>query len=379
MQDHSTNERYRYLAQKQLQGTISPEESAELAAWLAYDDGLPLEVPPALAESADLHEKKILDAIERKIGWRKSGRIRMLRVAAAAAAVLLIAALAWWLARSSSTVPSPSFITQHENDRPPGGNRAVLTLGNGQRIVLDSSANGILFSQGGIQAVKLDSSALAYSTGSSPEEVQMHTLSTPVGGQFRITLSDGTGVWLNAASSLKFPSLFTGQDRQVEITGEAYFEVAPDKARPFKVAFNGNSVEVLGTHFNVMAYPDETKSKVTLLEGSVAVSNPSGRHLLKPGMQALIGNTITTRTANVEEAVAWKNGLFIFDNEDIQGIMRKLSRWYDVKPVYAAGMPGTTFSGTISRYSNVSGVLQMLELTESIRFELKDGTIQVSR
>jgi ferric-dicitrate binding protein FerR (iron transport regulator) len=165
----------------------------------------------------------------------------------------------------------------------------------------------------------------------------------------------------------------------VEITGEAYFEVAHNKSMPFKVAFNGNSVEVLGTHFNVMAYADEAKSKVTLLEGSVAVSNPSGRQVLKPGMQALIGSTIAMSRANVEEAVAWKNGLFIFDNEDIHSIMRKLARWYDVKPEYTVELQGLTFSGTVSRYGNVSGVLNMLEMTESVRFGLKGTTIQVSR
>lgn len=377
MQDNSTNERYRELAQKQLQGTISPDESVELAEWLAHDDGQQLEVPPAMAESRDLHEKKLLGAIEHSIGWKRSARIRAFRLTAAAASVLLIVTLGWWLTKQPSSPITPTAV--NNNNGSPGGNRAVLTLGNGTQIVLDSAGNGTLFNQGGIHCIKLDSGSLAYNAGGDPEEVQIHTLSTPVGGQFRIALSDGTNVWLNAASSLKFPSSFKGQERSVEITGEAYFEVAADKGKPFKVAFNGSSVEVLGTHFNVMAYPDEAKSKVTLLEGSVAISNQSGRQLLKPGMQAFVGNTITTSKANIEEAVAWKNGLFIFDNEDIHSIMRKLSRWYDVKPIYTTGMPGLTFSGTVSRYGNVSGVLSMLEMTESVQFNLKGGTIEVSR
>lgn len=378
MQDHSTNKRYQELARKQLQGTISPDEAAELAQWLAHDDGQFLEVPPAVAESRELHEKRLLGAIEQNIGWKKSARIRAFR-SIAAAAVLLIAVLGWWLLKPSPSIPAAVPLAGHNNDRAPGGNRAVLTLGNGQRIVLDSASNGTLFNQGGVQCVKLDSGSLAYNMGDAPDEVQMHTLSTPIGGQFRITLSDGTSVWLNAASKLRFPSSFRGQDRSVEITGEAYFEVTHNDRMPFKVAFNGNAVEVLGTHFNVMAYADEAKSKVTLLEGSVAVSNPSGRHILKPGMQALVGNTIIMGRANVEEAVAWKNGLFIFDNEDIHSIMRKLSRWYNVKPEYTGEMKGLTFSGTVSRYGNVSGVLNMLEMTESVRFELKGTTIQVSR
>lgn len=379
MQDHSTNERYRELARKQLQGDITPEESAELAGWLAHDDGRALEVPPLLSESRELHEQRLLRTIERHIGWRRAARVRTIRRFAAAAAVLLFAALGWWLLKPSPSKSPVTAIAINENDRPPGGNKAVLTLGNGQRIVLDSASNGTLFAQGGISAVKLDSGSLAYNTGADVGDIQLHTLSTPVGGQFRIMLADGTAVWLNAASSLRFPSAFSAAERAVEITGEAYFEVAKDATRPFKVSFNGNAVEVLGTHFNVMAYPDESKSRVTLLEGSVAVSNASGRKLLKPGMQAVVGGTITTRQANVEEAVAWKNGLFIFDNEDIHSIMRKLARWYDVRSVYAGDMPGLTFSGTISRYGNVSGVLDMLEMTESVRFELKSGTIQVSR
>lgn len=379
MQDHSTNERYRELAQKQLQGTISTEEAAELAEWLAHDDGQHLEVPPAIAESRDHHEKRLLGAIERSIGWKRSARIRIFRLTASAAAILLVAALGWWMVKPSPSVSPTIPVAINNSNGSPGGNRAVLTLGNGERIVLDTTANGTLFSQGGIQAVKLDSGSLVYNGGDEQAGIQLHTLSTPVGGQFRVTLSDGTNVWLNAASSLKFPSSFVGQERSVEITGEAYFEVAPDKARQFRVNFNGNSVEVLGTHFNILAYPDEARSKVTLLKGSVAVSNSSGRHLLKPGMQALIGNTITTGPANLEEAVAWKNGLFIFDNEDIYSIMRKLSRWYNVKPVYTTGMTGLTFSGTVSRYGNVSGVLDMLEMTESVRFNLKDGTVEVSR
>lgn len=377
MQDHSTNKRYQELARKQLQGTISPEEAAELAQWLAHDDGQHLEVPSGMAESRGHHEKRLLGNIEQSLGWKRAARIRTLRIVAAAAAVLLIAVLGWWLLKPSPAVPPPAMAVNN-NDPAPGGNRAVLTLGNGQRIVLDSAANGTLFSQGGIQCVKLDSGSLAYKGGES-DEVQVHTLSTPIGGQFRITLSDGTDVWLNAASALKFPSAFRGQNRSVEITGEAYFEVAHNKRMPFKVAFNGNEVEVLGTHFNVMAYPDEIKSKVTLLEGSVAVSNPSGRHILKPGMQAQVGSTITISRANTEEAVAWKNGLFIFDNEDIHSIMRKLARWYNVKPAYTGDMQGVTFSGTVSRYGNVSGVLNMLEMTESVRFNLKGTTIQVSR
>ncbi|MRG45231.1 DUF4974 domain-containing protein [Chitinophaga sp. SYP-B3965] len=377
MQDNSTNERYLELAQKQLQGTITPEESAELAAWLAHDDGQQLEVPPAMAESRDLHEKRLLGAIEHSIGWKRSARIRAFRLTTSAAAVLLLIALGWWLTKQPS--PAVPSTVVNNNNGSPGGNRAVLTLGNGQRIVLDSAGNGTLFKQGGVQCIKLDSGSLAYNMSSGTEEVQIHTLSTPVGGQFRIALADGTSVWLNAASSLRFPSSFTGKERSVEITGEAYFEVAADKGKPFKVAFNGSVVEVLGTHFNVMAYADEAKSKVTLLEGSVAISNSSGRQLLKPGMQAFIGSTITTGKANTEEAVAWKNGLFIFDNEDIHGIMRKLARWYNVKPIYTTDMPGLTFSGTVSRYGNVSGVLNMLEMTESVRFNLKGGTIEVSR
>lgn len=380
MQDHSTPERYRELAQKQLQGDITPDEAAELARWLGHDDGRALEVPPHVAASREAHEKRLLGGIEARIGVRRAARVRRLRIAAAAAAILLLIGTTYQFFRPSSVVAPPlSSATIDENDRLPGGNRAVLTLANGSAIVLDSAANGTLFTLNGIQAVKTDSGSLLYQASGTLAEAQWHTLATPVGGQFRITLGDGTGVWLNAATVLKFPASFGAAERRVEVTGEAYFEVAKDAARPFKVAFNGNEVEVLGTHFNVMAYPDEERSKVTLLEGRVAVTNASGRKLLRPGMQALVGRGIETGPANLEEAVAWKNGYFYFDNEDIRSIMRKLARWYNIQPVYAGNTDGMSFSGSLSRYENVSRVLDMLELTESVRFELKNGSIRVTR
>jgi transmembrane sensor len=174
--------------------------------------------------------------------------------------------------------------------------------------------------------------------------------------------------------------MFSGSERNVEVSGEVYFEVAKNAAKPFKVNFNGNTITVLGTHFNVMAYPEEAKSKVTLLEGSVKLSNTTGNAMLKPGMQALVkdaNSAITTQKANIEAAVAWKNGYFLFDNENIQSIMRKISRWYDVDVAYQGEMTGKEFSGSISRFENVSEVLGMLELTGSIHFNLRERRIKV--
>lgn len=264
----------------------------------------------------------------------------------------------------------------------PGGNKATLTLADGSVITLDNSTRGLVTNHDGVDVQQIENGQLVYRiTGNNNDSAPViNTISTPLGGQYQVVLQDGTKVWLNAASSLRFPTVFSGNNRIVEITGEAYFEVAKNPAKPFKVNFNGNTITVLGTHFNVMAYGDETKSKVTLVEGAVKLANTTGNTQLTPGMQAIIRNnnsTIYTRTANIEEAIAWKKGYFLFENENIESIMRKISRWYDVDIAYDGNMRGKEFTGGISRFKNVNEVLDMLELTESIRFKVEGRRIKV--
>jgi ferric-dicitrate binding protein FerR (iron transport regulator) len=267
----------------------------------------------------------------------------------------------------------------------PGSNKALLTLADGKQIVLEDTKSGLLAQQENTIVNKENDSVLVYSSqGPKMVKPQFNTISIPRGGQYQVVLPDGTKVWLNASSSLRFPTAFNGIERHVELSGEAYFEVKKDKDMPFIVTVinkhqyhgigkNNMRIEVLGTHFNVMAYEDESNAITTLLEGSVKVGNNLTNVLLKPGQQALFNKTdkINISVADTEGAVAWKNGYFKFSNENIRSIMNKISRWYDVDIEYKGKLPEKTLWGTISRFEDVSEVLKTLELTGSIHFKLE--------
>ena len=279
----------------------------------------------------------------------------------------------------------------YKNDVKPGGNKAILTLADGTKIVLDDASKGALTSQGNTTVIKLDDGRLAYNSQDvsklPSKTVLYNTLSTPRGGQYCVTLPDGTIVWLNACTSLKFPVAFAGNERRVEVKGEAYFEVSKNAAMPFVVKAGNEEIKVLGTHFNVTAYSDDKVIKTTLLEGSVEVSLPnlsgSGKEssiiTLQPGQQAQLDkeNAITVVDANPKEAIDWKNGYFMFKNENIKSIMLKISRWYDIEVKYDVNTDMKDFTGTIARTNNVSDVLTMLELTEIIHFKIEGKTITV--
>jgi len=295
----------------------------------------------------------------------------------AAAGLLLISSLTFLLINQKKD--SGQAITKvHEqlkNDLAPGGNKAVLTLSDGSSIVLDSVQNGTLALQGNTEILKSGNGQLAYNSSKSPTtEMLYNTLTTPTGGQYKLVLPDGTTVWLNAASSIRYPTAFTGAERNVTLTGEAYFEVAKNAAMPFKVAVNELDVEVLGTHFNINAYGDEPDIKTTLLEGSVKLSNNNANRLLQPGQQGRLnksGAIAIVENANTEEAVAWKNGLFQFDDADIKTVMRQIARWYDVEVEFKGNINAGKFVGAIPRNSNVSEVFKILELS-NVHFKL-DG------
>jgi ferric-dicitrate binding protein FerR (iron transport regulator) len=250
----------------------------------------------------------------------------------------------------------------------PTGSRTTLTLAGGQKITLDSVAAGMLAQQGAATVAKAGGSALSYRVAAKEDQaipIMYNTLTTARGGQTQVTLADGSKVWLNAASSLRFPTTFSGSDRSVELTGEAYFEIAPRPDRPFIVRVNGTAVEVLGTRFDIMAYTDEEKQQTTLLEGAVRVSRGSTGRLLRPGQQAVLDTavgTVTVKSDVDEEAVlAWKNGYFEFDGLDIQAVMRQVSRWYNVRIVYQGAPPAGHFFGVVNRTSNVSDVLKIFQ------------------
>jgi ferric-dicitrate binding protein FerR (iron transport regulator) len=243
----------------------------------------------------------------------------------------------------------------------PEANRAMITLSNGQKVYLDSTTNGKIIQQGGVEIVKLADGKIAYR--GTTTELLKNTLSNPKGSKvIDMALSDGSHVWLNAGSSVTFPLAFTGNERKVSITGEAYFEIAHDAARPFFVSKGDVQVQVLGTHFNVNGYDDEADIKVTLLEGSVKITSGNRSGLLKPGQQAQVapeagmGSIRIQNEVDLDEVVAWKNGIFNFTNVDLPIIMRQLARWYDVDIIYEGEIPARKFEGKIQRNLNLGQV-----------------------
>lgn len=267
----------------------------------------------------------------------------------------------------------------------PGGDKAVLTLGDGTVIVLDTAANGELGNDGAARIVKLDDGQLQYRTaGSATGEPVYNTMATPRGGQYKLLLPDGSRVWLNAASSIRYPTAFTGSERKVDITGEAYFEVAHNPQMPFVVASRNASVKVLGTRFNVSDYSDEQTNKTTLLEGSVKLDaqNATGNRsvILRPGEQASINpyaaSLHVTKNIDLDEVMAWRDGNFHFNEQDIPSIMRQISRWYDVDVAMQGNGVGETFSGIVSRKGNITQVLKILE-AGGVKFRIEGRRLTV--
>lgn len=297
---------------------------------------------------------------------------------AACIALLLLSGATWYILQRKIIAPI-TRTKQPPADVPAGSNRASLILADGTEIPLDSSINNTLAQQGNTVISKPGNGRLAYQQGSvlSPEIPSYNTLRTPKGGQFQVQLPDGSNVWLNASSSLRYPVAFTGDTRTVELNGEAYFEIAPNAAQPFIVKAAHTDVQVLGTQFNMMAYDDESSVKTTLLTGAVKVNN----RRLYPGQGASIdrqsGQLSVQEHVNTEAVIAWKNGLMQLEGEDIHVVMRLIARWYDVTVVYNAPV-NAHFRGIIPRNVPLSQVLKMLEMTDEVHFSVKDKQIIVS-
>lgn len=376
MDELNPPERISLIAKKWQEGTITELEKEAFEEWYAgFEDVLEIDS----AESHEEAERRLYNLIARRGNIGPKRGPKWPRVAAAAAILLSLGIGSYYYI----TKPNQEQIAQIQvNDVVPGGNKAVLTLANGQHVVLTSAKNGRLAIQGNTEITKTADGNIVYNqtTGESAaiSALTYNTVSTPVGGQYHLTLTDGTNVWLNAASSIKYPTAFTGGERKVEIFGEAYFEVAHNAAKPFRVQSNHQVVEVLGTHFNINSYADETATKTTLLEGSVKVTGSNGFKFIKPGQQAVLsGNNLSVAQADVEEAVAWKNGYFRFNDEKIASIMRKLSRWYNIDVSFEGKMLEEGFNGKISRYKNISQTLKMLEKTKAVHFKVEGRRVTV--
>lgn len=261
----------------------------------------------------------------------------------------------------------------------PGGDKAILTLADGSKIILDDRANGDINKHAGVTIAKTVDGQLIYKVdvSSKTSSISFNTIETPKGGQYQVILPDGTKVWLNAASSLKYPEAFVGKERSVELTGEAYFEVAKNKNLPFRVISKNQEIEVLGTHFNVNSYMDDMTIKTTLIEGSINISNSKSKKTLKAGEQAVIkdyGLAAIQVLTNVDtdDETAWKNGQFRFNNAGLKTILNQLERWYDIKIDYNK-LPEKRYNGMVPRKAKLSEVLNMLELTGNISFEILEG------
>ncbi len=271
----------------------------------------------------------------------------------------------------------------------PGGNKAVLKLSNGKTIILDSAANGSLALQGNVKVVKLANGQIVYSTdGKAASEALYNTMSTPRGGQYKLTLSDGTVVWLNSSSAITYPISFTGKERNVTIEGEAYFEVAKDRSKPFHVKIKDVDVAVLGTHFNINSYEDEENLKTTLLEGSIKITNGAATTaVLKPGQQAVVAlsnqleksySTIEiNNNVDVEQVMAWKNGFFQFNGYGIRAVMRQLERWYDINVRYEGKIAEREFAGQINRNATLSEVLSILK-ESNVHFKIEGRNLIIT-
>jgi len=366
-----STEHYEQLLQKYLDGQCSMAETEELYAWLQSSSShrsllttMQREFEQAMnnrheipAELSDRIEKRLLEEITRN----KIVKINRWRWVAAAAAIILLIGGIYFLRTTTSPEITPIALNT-TTDVAPGTNKAILTLANGDVVTLDSAGNKVITQ--GKTVVRQKNGQLQYAAQNSGEAVVYNTLTVPRGGQFNIVLPDGSHVWLNAASSLKYPTAFNGTQRKVEIQGQGYFEVAKNTKQPFLVKVNNMEVQVLGTSFDIMAYNDEKSVNTTLVEGAVNVHLGNITQRLLPGQQAVLNpvtGSITVHPADVEQVIAWKTGFFEFDNAPLSDIMRQLSRWYDIDINYNQVNDSRLFGGRISRSLPLSDILHMLE------------------
>jgi len=381
------------LIKNHLEQNITEAERHELEEWM-NESSLNKEAVAAFLEDEKLHEgirgmyqmrRKVWDRLQKQLDISKvvplarpSTSLRIWWRYAAAAVVPLLLSVGGYFYFNNSQKQIAKIIQPAKDVAAPKGSKAVITLSNGQNVLLDSLNNGTLATQGNVTVVKTADEKIIYSGTSN--EVVYNTLTNPRGSNVvDITLADGSRVWLNAGSSLTYPISFAGEERKVQITGEGYFEVTHNSAMPFVVQKNNVNVQVVGTHFNVNTYEDEAEIKITLLEGSVKVENGKSSSILKPGQQANVGSEIKVKShVDIEQVIAWKNGRFHFLNgTNITAIMRQVSRWYDVEVEYLGDVSNLNFSGKMSRKENASSLLEILKATGTVDFSIENNKIIV--
>lgn len=386
-------QRISYLLERELEGTLTADELRELEELKVHEDNELLERimaeliareannPRYISDEAeDVAFEKVIsvDAIHEYSNSTSAAapRIHFLRsswMQAAAVALLILATSAFFLFRKKSReVP---VVAQQQNTQP--NNKATLTLADGATITLDSTGNQVI-RQGNV-AVHQRNGQLQYTLEGNETRLNYNTLTVPRGTQYKLALPDGTMVWLNAASRLRYPTAFVGKERIVELEGQGYFEIAQHANQPFKVKANGVEVQVLGTHFDVMAYSDEGSINTTLLEGAVNIVKDGQHQRLKPGQQAILDNNtnqLSVQQADIDMVSAWRTDFFELDGTDLSTILRQLARWYDVEIVYKANVRSEVLSGRISRNLRLQDVLQALGGNE-IQFRVEGKQVIV--
>jgi len=385
-------EKLRLLFSRYLEGNISSDEENELMQLLSAElsqeeiDQLLEEFYDTLPDKFHIGERdsdRIFRSILKQSAKKRRPRHLMFRrVATIAASLLILISVGYFFTyqRKGGTMTSEII----KNDIPPGGEKAILTLADGSVVVLDKTRPGVVSDDGEATVVKQGDNRLVYNSGKTgaDKRQELNTLATPRCGEFQLVLSDGTKVWLNSESTITYPVVFDDKERHVVVSGEVYFEVSKTAGKtPFIVELKDRvRIEVLGTQFNVNAYDDENSIKTTLIEGSVKIVSTSTNRstLIKPGEQAGVDRSgnLSVKEVDTDEATAWKNGRFIFDNADINAVMRQISRWYDIDVEYV-GAINQHFGGSISRKVNASKVFEMLEMTGEIKFEISERRVIV--
>ena len=395
-------ERLRYLLNRYSSGLSSYEEQLELFEFLTKNEAgselfvadfiehhAPDNKIEALALKQFIDEVISVDKIKETTSVRPVHRVHFLRKWGwVAASVVVLLGVGAYLRNTNKKNVQPTDVVAKTLDIAPGKNGAILTLADGRQVVLDSLANGVVANQNGTQAV-LKNGQLTYDhTGNNTGEIVYNTMSTPKGRQFQLSLPDGTQVWLNSASSIRYPTVFAGMDRKVQMTGEVYFEVAKNAKMPFRVNVDNKAeIEVLGTHFNVNGYENEKSLNTTLLEGSIRtvalsadqqtkqtlVLQPGQQAQILPGQQTHEADVIRlVNNADIEKIMAWKNGLFSFDDASLEDVMRQLERWYNIDVVYENGVPKAEYYGKINKQNSLQELLHILEKNE-VHFRLENG------
>jgi transmembrane sensor len=360
------------LLKRYLADDCTEEERTTLESWYLKHEFE--ELPEISEKRKDAQLEQVWTALSESVTTHK----RLWLWPAAAAMLLMTLGISFYLAQDTGKKVSRLAHQAAAPNLKSSNNKAMLTLADGRTIALDGAKNGMIAEQSGVIITKTKDGQLVYEGKTAV--TALNNVATSKGGQYQINLPDGTKVWLNAASSLSYPAAFTGSTREVRLVGEAYFEVSSNKVMPFVVQTKGQEIKVLGTHFNVNAYENEEQIRTTLLEGSVRIrpSKSARYEILRPGQQATLHlDQLEVANTDVAEAIAWKEGYFLFQDENIYAIMKQISRWYDIEVVYAPDVSSKKIGGYISRSKPLDAVLKALTNTEKFNFKIQGRRVIV--